>query len=114
MSNGWLPRHRRACAHADHLVCYCFCLLLSLCVCEQKLSKFENEKYMRSHPELGVLIQDFVVHVLETRPANVEEAAIHFFVSEGSKRAAAAAANNTNNAAVQSTHSTLASQAKKP
>ena len=52
----------------------------------QKLTKFANEKYLRSHPELGVLIQDFIVHVLANRPDSIEDAAIEFFVSEGEKR----------------------------
>lgn len=46
----------------------------------QKLSKFENEKYLRAHPELGVMVQQFLVHVLETRPESIEDAAIQFFV----------------------------------
>jgi hypothetical protein len=59
---------------------------------KKKMDKFENEKYLRAHPELNGLIQDFVVHVLETRPASVEDAAIEFFMREGEARSNAAAA----------------------
>ena len=54
----------------------------------QKRTRFENEKYLRSHPELGELIQDFIVDVLEKRPANIEDAAVAFFVEQGAKRSA--------------------------
>lgn len=59
---------------------------------KKKLDKFENEKYLRAHPELNLLIQDFVVHVLETRPQSIEDAAIEFFMREGEARSQAAAA----------------------
>jgi hypothetical protein len=59
---------------------------------KKKMDKFENEKYLRAHPELNVLIQDFVVYVLETRPVSVEDAAIEFFMREGEARSNAAAA----------------------
>ena len=65
------------------------CLCVSFCSSAhrfQKRTRFENEKYLRSHPELGVLIQDFIGHVLEKRPDDIEAAAVDFFVREGDRR----------------------------
>ena len=61
---------------------------------DKKRTRFENEKYLRAHPELEALIQDFIVDVLEKRPADIEDAAVQFFVKEGAKRSAAAQAKS--------------------
>nr|XP_046256845.1 RIIa domain-containing protein 1 [Scatophagus argus] len=42
-------------------------------------TRIENEKYLRSHPEVEVLIGDFLRDVLLKRPADIREfAADHF------------------------------------
>ena len=61
----------------------------AVCLLLQKRTRFENEKYLRAHPELGVLIEDFIVRVLETRPDDIEAAAVQFFTEEGARRSAA-------------------------
>ena len=55
----------------------------------QKRTRFENEKYLRFHPELGELLDDFIQHVLETRPSaeDMQAVAVEFFVREGDRRA---------------------------
>ncbi|XP_062254338.1 RIIa domain-containing protein 1 [Platichthys flesus] len=42
-------------------------------------ARIENEKYLRSHPELEVLVGDFLRDVLLKRPADIRQfAADHF------------------------------------
>jgi hypothetical protein len=55
----------------------------------QKRTRFENEKYLRSHPELSELLDDFIQHVLEKRPSSedMQATAVEFFVREGERRA---------------------------
>ncbi|XP_028327141.1 RIIa domain-containing protein 1 [Gouania willdenowi] len=52
---------------------------------QEKLQQFklktriDNEKYMRCHPEIDLLIGDFIRNVLHKRPADIREfAADHF------------------------------------
>ncbi|XP_064391262.1 RIIa domain-containing protein 1-like [Halichondria panicea] len=42
-------------------------------------SRIENEYYLRKHPELSVLISNFVSEVLLTRPAKIREFAAEYF-----------------------------------
>ncbi|XP_054477367.1 RIIa domain-containing protein 1 [Anoplopoma fimbria] len=43
-------------------------------------TRIDNEKYLRSHPEVEVLIGDFLRDMLLKRPADIREfAADHFF-----------------------------------
>ena len=39
----------------------------------------ENEEYLRSHPEIGKLIQDFVESFLTEKPSNVNSFAASYF-----------------------------------
>ncbi|XP_026172390.1 RIIa domain-containing protein 1 [Mastacembelus armatus] len=42
-------------------------------------TRIENEKYLRSHPEVEILISDFLRDVLLQRPGDIREfAAVHF------------------------------------
>jgi len=45
----------------------------------------ENEKYLRTHPELSVMIQLFMKEVLDEHPENVLEFAGSFFDREALK-----------------------------
>ncbi|XP_065059977.1 RIIa domain-containing protein 1-like [Rhopilema esculentum] len=42
-------------------------------------TRFANEKYIRSHPEIGCLLSSFVSDVLSQRPENTREFAAAFF-----------------------------------
>jgi len=59
---------------------------------DKKRTRFTNEVYLRSHPELGLLLNDFLLHVLAQRPARPEsqeeilDAAVDFFTREGEAR----------------------------
>ena len=39
----------------------------------------ENEKYIRAHPELDLVMRTFVKAVMQDRPKNVTAYAYHFF-----------------------------------
>ena len=39
----------------------------------------QNEKYLRDHPEVDVLIQGFISEACKTRPKNVREFAATYF-----------------------------------
>jgi hypothetical protein len=41
--------------------------------------RIENERYMRSHPELNEAVQEFVYAVLKRKPDNVRAFAVDFF-----------------------------------
>ena len=41
--------------------------------------RIENERYMKSHPELNDAVQEFVYAVLKQKPENVRDFAINFF-----------------------------------
>lgn len=41
--------------------------------------RIENERYMKSHPELNDAVQEFVLAVLKKKPENVRDFAIDFF-----------------------------------
>lgn len=41
--------------------------------------RVENERYMRSHPELNEAVQEFVYAVLKRKPDDVRAFAVDFF-----------------------------------
>eukprot|EP00045_Choanoeca_perplexa_P019762 m.3417 g.3417 ORF g.3417 m.3417 type:complete len:79 (-) comp5279_c0_seq1:95-331(-) len=47
--------------------------------------RFENEQYLRKHPELKQMIGMFTKEVLSERPANIPDFASRFFTSEALK-----------------------------
>jgi hypothetical protein len=47
--------------------------------------RLENERYMRSHPELNKAIQEFVYQVLKRKPDNIRNFALDFFEEAAGK-----------------------------
>ena len=45
--------------------------------------RLENEKYLRAHPELKMLVANFMKVVLEKKPQNVTSFATGYFTSPG-------------------------------
>jgi hypothetical protein len=57
----------------------------------QKRTRMSNEVYLRSHPELSTLLNDFVLHVLSQNPRpeapeDIQALAVDFFTREGEER----------------------------
>lgn len=51
----------------------------------KKKKRFENEHYLRDHPEVKLLVQAFLRKVLLERPINIEEFAGDFFTRQDLK-----------------------------
>jgi hypothetical protein len=45
----------------------------------QYLTRIDNEKYLRNHPEVEFILESFIVKLLEDRPDNTFEYAGDFF-----------------------------------
>jgi len=40
-----------------------------------------NERYLRAHPELKDMLQEFVMQCLRNQPKDIEEEAVKYFVN---------------------------------
>ncbi len=56
--------------------------LMTITILVQRSLRMETEVYLRSHPELGEMIQDFVMHCLKSQPEDIQKEAVNYFVRE--------------------------------
>ena len=48
---------------------------------KKRALRMANERYLRSKPELQSMIQEFVMHCLQTQPTDIEKEAVKYFVN---------------------------------